>query len=161
MSGNEPPGEADAAVSRLSSGMRDIARLDDYRLDDYRPDDHRSRPEGNPDAPSAVPPRDASERKPTPAPEPLWREALGERLRAHRTDRGETLTQTADRAGVSPQYLSEMERGLKEPSSEMIAAVAGALGLSLLDLVGDVARHLVASTGRATSSAPQLLATAA
>lgn len=96
--------------------MRDIASLDAYRLPAHRT--HAD------------------------APEPLWREALGERLRAHRRDRGTTLAQTADRAGVSPQYLSEMERGLKEPSSEMIAAVAGALGLSLPDLVGDVARHI-------------------
>ncbi|MCP9965174.1 helix-turn-helix domain-containing protein [Actinomadura madurae] len=34
------------------------------------------------------------------------------------------MVETARRAGVSPQYLSEMERGVKEPSSEMIAAVA-------------------------------------
>ena len=57
------------------------------------------------------------------APEPLWRDVLGDRLRRIRHDRGERLADTADRAGVSPQYLSEMERGLKEPSSEMIAAV--------------------------------------
>lgn len=155
-------------MSRLSSGMRDIARLDDYRLDDAklndaklnddRLDDDRPDSESAVDAPAAVPPREVSERKPAPAPEPLWREALGERLRAHRTDRGETLAQTADRAGVSPQYLSEMERGLKEPSSEMIAAVAGALGLSLPDLVGDVARHLVAPARRSTSATPQLRA---
>ncbi|RUR01988.1 XRE family transcriptional regulator [Labedella endophytica] len=93
-------------------------------------------------------------------PEPLWREALGERLRAHRAERAETLGETAGRAGVSPQYLSEMERGLKEPSSEMIAAVAGALGLTLPDLVGDVARHL-APRSRAMPPTPQLLVTAA
>ena len=61
-------------------------------------------------------------------PEPLWREVLGSRLRALRADRDETLAQTAERAGISPQYLSEIERGRKEPSSEMIAALAGALG---------------------------------
>src|SRR6201996_4693027 len=61
------------------------------------------------------------------APEPLWREVLGRRLRALRADRDETLAQTAERAGISPQYLSEIERGRKEASSEMIAALAGAL----------------------------------
>ena len=61
------------------------------------------------------------------APEPLWREVLGSRLRAM-PRHGETLAQTAERAGISPQYLSEIERGRKEPSSEMIAALAGALG---------------------------------
>lgn len=71
-------------------------------------------------------------------PEPLWREVLGRRLRALRTERWETLAETAERAGISPQYLSEVERGLKEPSSEMIAALAGALGTTLADLVTGV-----------------------
>lgn len=74
--------------------------------------------------------------------EPLWRDLLGARLRRLRHERGETLTQTAARAGVSPQYLSEIERGVKEPSSEMIAAVVGALDATLLDLTVAVARDL-------------------
>jgi len=74
--------------------------------------------------------------------EPLWREVLGTRLRALRTDRDETLVQTADRAGISPQYLSEVERGRKEPSSEMIAALAGALGVTVADLMADTAQDL-------------------
>jgi transcriptional regulator with XRE-family HTH domain len=74
--------------------------------------------------------------------EPLWREVLGSRLRALRTDRGETLAQTAERAGLSPQYLSEVERGRKEPSSEMIAALAGALGLTVAELMADAAEDL-------------------
>ncbi|TQM70651.1 helix-turn-helix protein [Actinomadura hallensis] len=78
-----------------------------------------------------------------PAQEPLWREALGECLRRLRTERGEILVETARRAGVSPQYLSEMERGLKEPSSEMIAAVAGALDVTLADLTLAVAASLI------------------
>ena len=76
------------------------------------------------------------------APEPLWRDVLGEQLRRIRHDRGERLADTADRAGVSPQYLSEMERGLKEPSSEMIAAVAGALEVTLIDLTAAVVDEL-------------------
>jgi transcriptional regulator with XRE-family HTH domain len=78
--------------------------------------------------------------------EPLWREVLGSRLRALRTDRGETLAQTAERAGISPQYLSEVERGRKEPSSEMIAALAGALDLAVADLMADAAEDLRRST---------------
>jgi transcriptional regulator with XRE-family HTH domain len=74
--------------------------------------------------------------------EPLWREMLGSRLRALRTDRDETLTQTAERAGISPQYLSELERGRKEASSEMIAALAGALGITVADLMADTAEDL-------------------
>ena len=76
------------------------------------------------------------------APEPLWREMLGNRLRSLRTDRDETLAQTAERAGISPQYLSEIERGRKEPSSEMIAALAGALDTTLADLTLAVTEDL-------------------
>jgi transcriptional regulator with XRE-family HTH domain len=74
--------------------------------------------------------------------EPLWREALGHRLRTLRQEHGEKLTETAGRAGISPQYLSEIERGRKEPSSEMIAALAGALGTTLIDLTEQVAGDL-------------------
>lgn len=83
--------------------------------------------------------------------EPLWRETLGECLRRLRRERGETLVETAERAGVSPQYLSEMERGLKEPSSEMIAAVAGALDVTLGDLALAVAVRLRPITSVAPS----------
>jgi DNA-binding XRE family transcriptional regulator len=78
--------------------------------------------------------------------EPLWREVLGTRLRALRTDRDETLAQTAERAGLSPQYLSEVERGRKEPSSEMIAALAGALDVTVADLMADAAEDLRRAT---------------
>jgi transcriptional regulator with XRE-family HTH domain len=74
--------------------------------------------------------------------EPLWRDMLGSRLRALRTGRDETLAQTADRAGISPQYLSEIERGRKEASSEMIAALAGALGVTVADLMTGTADDL-------------------
>jgi transcriptional regulator with XRE-family HTH domain len=74
--------------------------------------------------------------------EPLWREVLGSRLRALRTDRDETLAQTAERAGISPQYLSEIERGRKEASSEMIAALAGALDTSVAELMAATAEDL-------------------
>jgi len=57
-------------------------------------------------------------------------------LRTTRHRRRLTLTQTAGRAGISAQYLSEIERGLKEPSSEVVAAVAGALGCTVLELAG-------------------------
>jgi transcriptional regulator with XRE-family HTH domain len=91
-------------------------------------------------------------------PEPLWREVLGTRLRALRGERGETLAETAERAGISPQYLSEVERGRKEPSSEMIAALAGALGTTLADLTTQVTEDLRRSQ---PSAAPVALAMAA
>lgn len=67
-----------------------------------------------------------------------------------RIAKGQKLTELAARAGISPQYLSEVERELKEPSSEMIAAIVGALGLTLLDLTGQVADDLRSSARLAT-----------
>jgi transcriptional regulator with XRE-family HTH domain len=55
-------------------------------------------------------------------------------LRRIRQRRGRTLAATARRAGISPQYLSEVERGRKDPSSEVVAAVAGALEVSVLEV---------------------------
>ena len=77
-------------------------------------------------------------------PEPLWREAVGRELRAERRRSERTLSDVAERAGVSTQYLSEVERGLKEPSSEILGAVSGALGLRLVDLTPRVTRTLAA-----------------
>lgn len=93
------------------------------------------------------PPRD---RRSPGSHEPLWRELVGATLRAARTERGETQRAVAERAGISVQYLSEIERGRKEPSSEMVAAVAGAVGLRLLDLTQAVGARLIRSTGRPT-----------
>lgn len=99
-------------------------------------------------------------RKPEPEPEPLWREALGRNLRATREEQGRRLVDVAELAGISPQYLSEIERGRKEPSSEMIAAVTGALGVGLdhvlIDIAGDVRRHRLGVGRRPTG--PVLLA---
>lgn len=85
--------------------------------------------------------------------EPLWREVLGQRLRALRLHQGETLVETAGRAGISPQYLSEIERGRKEPSSEMIAALAGALEITLIGLTEQVAGELRRQQGTTASAA--------
>ncbi|MGI3785293.1 MAG: helix-turn-helix domain-containing protein [Janthinobacterium lividum] len=81
-------------------------------------------------------------------PEPLWREAVGTQLREERRRRGERIADVAARAGVSPQYLSEIERGRKDPSSEVLAALAGALGLLVLDLTLRSTHHLGAAAGR-------------
>jgi len=82
-----------------------------------------------------------------PEPEPLWREAVGRELRTERQASERTLADVAEQAGVSIQYLSEVERGLKEPSSEVLGAVAGALGLRLVDLTTRVARSLRGISG--------------
>ena len=75
-------------------------------------------------------------------PEPLWRELVGRELHRERRRRGERLVDVAGRAGVSVQYLSEVERGIKEPSCEMIAAVAGALDTTLVDVTTGVVERL-------------------
>lgn len=78
----------------------------------------------------------------TSEPPPLWREVLGARLRRMRQRRRLTLTETAALAGISPQYLSEVERGRKDPSSEMISAITGALELDLAQVLDLTARDL-------------------
>ena len=92
--------------------------------------------------------------------EPLWREVLGQVLREAREAQGARLVDVAERAGISPQYLSEIERGRKEPSSEMIAAVTGALSLDLdvllINIAGDVRRQRAAVRHR--PAGPVLLA---
>ena len=82
-------------------------------------------------------------------PEPLWREAVGMQLREERRRRGERIADVAGRAGVSPQYLSEIERGRKDASSEVLAALAGALGLRVLDLTQRSIGHLEVKSGPA------------
>src|SRR3954470_20363473 len=87
------------------------------------------------------------DRSSEPEPEPLWREAVGQELRDARRTAERTLADVAGDAGVSTQYLSEVERGLKEPSSEILGAVAGALGLRLVDLTTRVSRRLTRISG--------------
>jgi DNA-binding XRE family transcriptional regulator len=85
--------------------------------------------------------------RPGQEPEPLWREALGRQLRAERSARGERITDVAQRAGVSPQYVSEVERGRKDPSSEILSALAGAVDLSVRELTRRAGVHLSAGSG--------------
>ncbi|MCW2757278.1 MAG: helix-turn-helix domain protein [Nocardioidaceae bacterium] len=90
--------------------------------------------------PDQTEPQEPSQRRAEP--EPLWREAVGHELREERTRQGRTLKDVAGEAGVSTPYLSEIERGIKEPSSEVLDAVRGALGLRLVDLTFRVTRTL-------------------
>jgi transcriptional regulator with XRE-family HTH domain len=120
--------------------------------------------EPQPQEPQPREPQPQAPPQEAPVQEPLWREVLGRRLRALRRDRDETLSETAGRAGISPQYLSEIERGRKEPSSEMIAALAGALDTTLITLTeqvaGDLRRHQALAPQALTPQAlaPQALA---
>ena len=73
----------------------------------------------------------------------LVREAVGLTLRAARTSQGRTLRDVARQARVSLGYLSEVERGQKEASSELLNAICVALGLSLSGVFNDVAAELM------------------
>ena len=65
----------------------------------------------------------------------LLRWVIGECLRRARQGQGRTLRDVAEAAGVSIGHLSEVERGRKEPSSEVLDAICRALGLDLADLL--------------------------
>jgi transcriptional regulator with XRE-family HTH domain len=61
--------------------------------------------------------------------------AIGETLRAVRTERGLTLRQVAEGAHVSISYLAEIERGEKDPSSRVLESIVGGLGVEMVDLL--------------------------
>jgi transcriptional regulator with XRE-family HTH domain len=74
----------------------------------------------------------------------LMREAIGGSLRRARTARKRTLRDVSRRARVSLGYLSEVERGRKEPSSELLAAICAALDIALHDLLTEAAEAMAA-----------------
>jgi transcriptional regulator with XRE-family HTH domain len=74
----------------------------------------------------------------------LLRTQIGYSLRAARTSQNRTLRDVAREARVSLGYLSEVERGQKEASSELLNAICSALGLSLSSVISDVAREISA-----------------
>jgi DNA-binding XRE family transcriptional regulator len=69
---------------------------------------------------------------------PLFRRFLGEVLRSRRMHRGMTLRQVSAQAMVSLGYISEIERGQKEASSELLASVCAALDAPLSDVLREV-----------------------
>ncbi len=72
----------------------------------------------------------------------LLRDALGETLRDARTSQNRTLRDVSMTANVSLGYLSEVERGRKEASSELLAAICDALDLDLSEVLDTVSRSL-------------------
>lgn len=68
----------------------------------------------------------------------LLRCLIGDALRRCRQEQGRTLREVSAAARVSLGYLSEVERGQKEASSELLAAICAALGLSLSDVLDEV-----------------------
>ena len=72
----------------------------------------------------------------------LLREAIGDRLRHARTIQRRTLREVSRTARVSLGYLSEVERGQKEASSELLAAICDALELPMPELLYNVANDM-------------------
>lgn len=84
----------------------------------------------------------------------LLREELGDVLRHARRDQGRTLRDISAKASVSLGYLSEIERGEKEASSELVASICDALGLPMSVVFAEIAQR----AGRAErASAPVAL----
>jgi transcriptional regulator with XRE-family HTH domain len=73
---------------------------------------------------------------------PVLRQVVGETLRAMRMRQRRTLREVSSTARVSLGYLSEVERGQKEPSSELLAAICGALDVELSELFTEVSQQL-------------------
>ena len=72
----------------------------------------------------------------------LLRTQLGNTLRGHRQSQRRTLRDVSGVARVSLGYLSEVERGQKEASSELLASICDALDLELADLLAEVSLEL-------------------
>ena len=68
----------------------------------------------------------------------LFRRLLGDVLRERRLEQGLTLRQVSAEARVSLGYISEIERGQKEASSELLASLCSALEVPLSDVLRDV-----------------------
>ena len=77
----------------------------------------------------------------------LVRQEIGDVLRDFRLEKGRTLRQVAGEASVALGYLSEVERGQKEASSEILAAVADALNTPLSVIMGEVSGRLALVEG--------------
>jgi transcriptional regulator with XRE-family HTH domain len=94
----------------------------------------------------------------------LLRTSLGNTLRGHRLRQRRTLRDVSGAARVSLGYLSEVERGQKEASSELLASICDALEVELADLLAEVSVQLRggdAATVRPLSTAPEQPAEAA
>jgi transcriptional regulator with XRE-family HTH domain len=77
----------------------------------------------------------------------LVRQEIGDVLRDFRLQKGRTLRQVASRASVALGYLSEVERGQKEASSEILASVAEALETPISVIMREVGDRLAIIEG--------------
>ena len=86
----------------------------------------------------------------------ILRQILGEPLRGMGTSEGTTLRPVSGRAQVSLGYLSEIERGQKEASSELLNAICGALGVPLSNVLRLVSDRIDARDGAQVTQLPVL-----
>ena len=84
----------------------------------------------------------------------LLRTQLGNTLRGHRLRQRRTLRDVSGAARVSLGYLSEVERGQKEASSELLASICDALEVELADLLAEVSLELRVAGGGAVRPLP-------
>jgi transcriptional regulator with XRE-family HTH domain len=75
----------------------------------------------------------------------LLRQEIGDVLRDARRDQGRTLREVSSVARVSLGYLSEVERGQKEASSELLASICGALDVPLSSVLHQVSERFAAA----------------
>lgn len=81
----------------------------------------------------------------------VLRREVGDVLRTRRVDLGRTLRDVSAQAAVSLGYLSEVERGEKEASSELLASICAALDLPMSTMLRDVSQRFeLAETGEKT-----------
>jgi transcriptional regulator with XRE-family HTH domain len=84
----------------------------------------------------------------------LLREVIGDVLRRARVEQGRTLREVSDSARVSLGYLSEVERGRKEASSELLSAICGALAVPLSRVLSEAGDDLAVEESRAAVAGP-------
>jgi transcriptional regulator with XRE-family HTH domain len=88
---------------------------------------------------------------------PILRNELGDVLRSARLAQGKTLRDVSSVARVSLGYLSEVERGQKEASSELLASICEALDAPMSEILGEVSdRFALAEAATAMTSVPPI-----
>ncbi|HEX6955293.1 MAG TPA: helix-turn-helix transcriptional regulator [Agromyces sp.] len=87
----------------------------------------------------------------------LVRQEIGDVLRDFRLQKGRTLRQVASKASVALGYLSEVERGQKEASSEILASVAEALDTPISVIMHEVGDRIAVLEGLSTPAVPDSL----
>ncbi|MDT9592583.1 helix-turn-helix transcriptional regulator [Nocardioides zeae] len=87
----------------------------------------------------------------------LFRRSLGDVLRRERIDRGLTLREVSAGARVSLGYISEIERGQKEASSELLASLCAALELPLSSVLAEVSTAVAREEAELAGATPILV----